>query len=334
VTRPFVDSTDLVGRPAALRDRLHAEGYLFLSGQVDPAGIDRVRSDFLAVLARHGWLSGPPEALVADGTKFCVEPQETYREVYHRAYRSEAFHALPHTLAGPLLAGLVGADVLIHPRPIGRLVFPSRHAPAGADYTTPAHQDYVSVQGTPHTYTAWVPLHDVPAEVGPLAVAAGSHRDGVRPRVPAFGTGGTEIVDAADLRWHTGPFRRGDLLIFHSMTVHRGAPNSTDRFRLSMDFRFQSVTEPINERSLELDWESLYADWRDDTLRYYWRALHPRVVPFDDRYERERNEQALRLAARGDHRTVSALQRIAVHDRDSALRLRATRLLAELGATV
>jgi phytanoyl-CoA dioxygenase PhyH len=338
-TQPFVDSTALTGRPAALRDRLRADGYLFLRGQVKVAALDRVRSDFLTVMARHGWLSGPPEERVADGAKFCVEPQPSYRTVYHEAYRSEAFHQLPHSLVGPLLGGIVGTAVLVHPRPIGRVVFPSRHAPAGADYTTPAHQDFVSVQGTPDTYTAWVPLHDVQPELGPLAVAAGSHRDGVRPRVPAFGTGGTEIADTEELVWHSGPFQRGDVLIFHSMTVHKGTPNRTDRFRISTDFRFQSAEEPINERSLELSsgtltWDSLYRDWRDDSLKYYWRALNPTIAPFDESYERDRNQQAIALAERGDLRTVSTLQRIAVHDPDATLREQALSLLTRLGATL
>ena len=121
-TQPFVDSTVLIGQPDALRARLRADGYLFLRGQVDVTMIDRVRADFLAAMAGHHWLSGPPEDRVADGARFCVEPQQAYRTVYHEAYRSEAFHRRPHSFVGPLLAELVGAEVLVHPRPIGRVV--------------------------------------------------------------------------------------------------------------------------------------------------------------------------------------------------------------------
>lgn len=339
ITESFTDSTRLTGDPAALRARLRDDGYLFLRGQVDVARIDRVRQDFLAVLSRHGWLAGPPEDRVAVGAKFSVEPQRSYRGVYHEAYLSESFHTLPHSLIDGLLTDIIGGTVLVHPRPIGRLVFPSRYAPGGADYTTPAHQDYVSVQGTPNTYTAWVPLHDVPMELGPLAVAYASHRDGVRASVPAFGTGGTEIADIADAPWRCGPFRAGDVLVFHSMTVHKGTPNHTGRLRLSMDFRFQSAREPINERSLNLasgalTWESLYRNWDSDAIKFYWRALNPLTTHFDDRYERERNKQAIELAELGDRRTISALQRIAVHDPDPRLREQASGLLDRLEAAL
>ena len=335
---PFADSTELVGDSKALRARLDLDGYLYVRGLIPPETIDAVRGGFTSAMAAADWFLGDPELLRADPRAFCVEPQAGFREVYHHAYRSEAFHALAHSVTGMLSTLLPTADILVHPRPIGRIVFPAGHAPDGADYTTPAHQDYVSVQGTAATYTVWAPMHDVPREQGPLAVAEGSHRAGVQRRVPAFGTGGTVVEDEAALAWRSGVLRRGDALVFHSMCVHKALPNRTDRFRISMDFRFQSSAEPVCERSLDLstgtlNWPMLYADWRDDALKYYWRKQKLDVVPFVDRFERERDAVAFEFGERGDRRAVSTLQRIAVHDADEAMRERALVLLRRLGST-
>lgn len=333
----FTDSTDLLPDPEALRARLDEDGYLFLRGQVDVRQLAAVRADFLAAMDEAGWLAGDREERRAVAEKFCVEPMADYRRVYHRAWRSEAFHRLPHSLLDTVVTPVLGEEALLHPRQIGRIVFPSDHSPDGGDYTTPLHQDYVSVQGTPRTCTAWVPLHDVSWEQGPLAVVRGSHRDGVRESTLAYGTGGMEITDVREEDLRSQPFEAGDMLVFHSMTVHRGMPNRTDRFRLSMDFRFQPRSEPINELSLELNsgdlnWESLYAGWERRELAYFWRRGPLTTVPFDTSYEDARNEKAIEFARRGDRRAVSALQRMAVHDRSAERRELARRLLAQLEA--
>ncbi len=332
----FLDSTEDALDGEVLRDRLATHGYVFLRQQVDPRLLDRVRGDYLAAMDAHGWIVGDPQDRDAVADKFTVEPEPEFRSVYHEAYRSEAFHSVPHTVA-PLLKRIIGDDLLIHPRLIGRIVFPASQAPGGNDYTTPAHQDYVSVQGTTEAYTCWTPLHDVSWEQGPLAMADGSQRDGVRPMVPAFGTGGSQIEGIPDSAWRSGPFTKGDIVIFNSLTVHRGLPNLTKYFRMSMDFRFQSASEPIGERSLDLSsgsltWESLYSGWEDTSRAYFWRDRDLDVVPFDNKYEEQRNAIAIEFAERGDPRSISSLQRMAVHDPDEANRERATELLRQLGA--
>ena len=47
---------------------------------------------------------------------------------------------------------LFGEPVLVHPLFVMRNIFPQR-----PESTTPAHQDYVHIQGTPDTYTVWIP---------------------------------------------------------------------------------------------------------------------------------------------------------------------------------
>jgi ectoine hydroxylase-related dioxygenase (phytanoyl-CoA dioxygenase family) len=111
--------------------------------------------------------------------------------------------------------------VLPHPRLIGRTIFPKRES-----FTTPPHQDFIPIQGTTETYTAWFPLHDLPPDMGGLEVAAGSHQDGVYEFSPALGAGGLSIADPLADTWTGGPFEAGDVLFFHSMTAHRGVANT------------------------------------------------------------------------------------------------------------
>jgi hypothetical protein len=78
-------------------------------------------------------------------------------------------------------------------------------------------------------------------------------------------------------RW--SPFRSGDVLLFHSLTVHRGRHNrSGGRIRLAMSARYQGRSEPVDAGALRphmgwTGWDDIYRTWpAADPLRYYWRA--------------------------------------------------------------
>ena len=249
---------------------------------------------------------------------------------YHQMYCLPQFHRLQHhpCLVG-LLQRLLGGPVLPHPRLIGRTIFPQREA-----FTTPPHQDFVPIQGTAQTYTAWFPLHDLPAAMGGLQVAAGSHQKGVYKFRPALGAGGLEVTDQLDT-WVGGPFEQGDVLFFHSMCVHRGAPNTGQSLRMSVDARYQRADAPIAPGSLEPHsqphtWEEIYAHWPDEELQYYWRQWELEIKAYDPSYHNERDRQAFALAEKGDRIAVAALQRIVARDPDAAKRERAQELLAQL----
>ena len=120
------------------------------------------------------------------------------------------------------------------------------------------------MQGTTEVYTAWMPLIDCPMDVGPLQIAAGSHTAGVYDFDIAGGAGGIEITDPLAGSWVSSDFAAGDVLLFHSMTVHKGVPNRSDRLRMSMDVRYQLVSEPFNIDNANpdgqpLSWDEVYA---------------------------------------------------------------------------
>lgn len=84
--------------------------------------------------------------------------------------------------------------------------------------------------------TLWIPLVDVPLEMGPLAFAAGSHR----LEVPALPIGDeSEAVLAAwvaeqGLDLVEAPFALGDVSAHLGRTLHRAGPNRTERERTVM----------------------------------------------------------------------------------------------------
>lgn len=331
--QPFLDSTDVLNDGPELRLRMQRDGYLFLRGLLPTAVVEGLRLQILAIAQEAGWLKvGTPLAdAIADLNGFCVEPEPAYMQKYHAMYKLPEFHAIQHhpNLLG-LFARMLNETVLPHPRIIGRTIFPQREA-----FTTPPHQDFIPIQGTADTYTAWIPLSDLPTELGGLQVAAGSHQRGVYEFQPAMGAGGLAVTDPLEGTWAYSPFQQGDVLIFHSMTVHKGMPNTSDRLRMSMDGRYQKVNDPIAPGSLQphsqpSTWDEIYADWPASDLQYYWRKWDLELKEYDNSYHEKRDQIAFAMAAEGDTRAISTLQRIVARDADPTKRQKAEELLAVL----
>ena len=329
---PFTDSTDIVDDGGQLHYRMEQDGYLFVRGLLPKDKLEGLHLAFLRVASDAGWVdpTRPLEDGIARLEGFCIEPEAAYMDVYATMYGLQDFHALqhhPNILS--LLERMTGEPILPHARIIARTIFPQREA-----YTTPAHQDFIPIQGTPDTYTAWFPLHDLPSELGGLQVAAGSHRQGVYEFKPALGAGGIEITDPLDGSWVSSPFEQGDVLFFHSMLVHKGLPNTADRLRLSVDARFQKVGDPIAPGSIlphsqPNTWENIYEGWTDESLKYYWEKHDLEIKEYDNSYHERRDQMAFDMAEQGDDTAVSALQRIIARDKDPAKREKAAELLAK-----
>lgn len=234
-----------------LRKQLDADGYLFFPGMLDAAAVVATRRSVLGALDQCGWLAegkpldeGWPSAAVrreeanADPAFF-----EAYRAIQHL----QAFHELAHNPAlAATMARLVGEPLLVHPRKIARVGLPKDKFIVGP------HQDFPLNHGSSDVLTTWIPLGDCPDEMGGLKVLAGSHKAGLRPVEAVANVGGLKVAelldDAAD--WVTADFHAGDVLVFHSLTVHAAKANHTDCLRLSCDFRFQNATDAVAQGSL------------------------------------------------------------------------------------
>lgn len=264
--------------PFVLQQEMRTKGYALIHGAIPRDAVRSVLNDVTGVLSSADWLNHATDRLdrvPAEGAA-CGDPDTVFKRVYQQVFNLESFHALPHQPAlRDVMKMLVGDEVLVHPKPIGRLIFPNCER-----LVVHAHQDYEFMGGDPEFFTAWIPLHDCPAKMGALRILEGSHRFGVQkhqrenlhvPEIPA------DDVEGDD--WVSGDIHAGDVLIFHSLTVHAASPNTSRQMRLSIDCRFQDARRALNPSNLVFagesgkSWEKTYAAWRSDDLKFYWKRM-------------------------------------------------------------
>ena len=70
---------------------------------------------------------------------------------------------------------LVAPRLLVHPKPIPRLVFPNAER-----FRPIPHQDHHAIAGDAQTFTAWIPLHDCLPKLGPLQILEVPTRNGLQ----------------------------------------------------------------------------------------------------------------------------------------------------------
>lgn len=267
--------------PAKLKQEMDDHGYVLVRYLLPAEQLNPILLEIAGILREFGWLdagANPGERL-ANSAARTADGDAAYKPVRDRVFNLESLHALPHHPAlQETMKLLVGERLLIHPKPEIRLIFPNFER--GIVH---AHQDHTSVDGDEETFTAWIPLHDCPFEQGPLRVADGSHRLGQRATVGQTGY----ISDQAEkgLDWVGGEINAGDVLFFHSLTVHKASPNHSKQLRISVDCRFQSYERAVNPAALVFagsgrrSWENTYANWSSDELKYYWTKLPQCLKP-------------------------------------------------------
>jgi hypothetical protein len=270
----LTDSTALLGDSRALRERLAADGYVFLRGLLPADPVHTVRAGVGAALDGAGWLapgSTPDAPLPTDAA--VREGRPGYFDAYVGIQRLQAFHELAHHPAVvSVMDDIIGEPLLVHPRKIARTSLPHD------DEYTPPHQDYRLIQGTVDTLTCWVPLGDCPATLGSLRMLQGSHLGGLIEADPGKGPGGLQVdVDEDDPSWRTTDYRAGDAIIFTSLTVHGALRNNEDRLRFSADFRYQSLLEPVLRHSLDPHYFPQVPAW--DELTRGWTSTRSIDAP-------------------------------------------------------
>ena len=260
-----------------LQQRFQRDGYLYFKRQVAPEKCASLLRGFLHCLAPHIDYDQAAGSPVLTGEPF-FETDPIWDEVYPRMQSLYEFHNFFHEDdIQQLMQILVGEQVFVYPMKMGRIATPKK-----IGYETPPHQDAHSHQAGPTMAGIWVALHDVEEGMGRLKLLPGSHRGGVRRVFQAEGVGGVQCEIFPDENvWHVSDVEQGDVIIFHSCCVHKAEPNhSAEKVRISIDTRFCDYGAPVFVTNLEphhgwridgFDWHSIYSDWKDEALQFYWQ---------------------------------------------------------------
>lgn len=163
----------------------------------------------------------------------------------------------------------------LHKRKMMRANFP------GEVNCTGGHYDLIYLRGgTDKLYTSWIPIGDIPVEMGGLIYLEHSDALGRKmeaefriknaalppeERISAFnrnmrdtGWVSTDLADMADRfnsRWLIANYEAGDMVIHSPYMIHAATQNndSLNRIRLSTDIRYQCIGDPIDKRWAK-DW--------------------------------------------------------------------------------
>lgn len=229
--RELADSMALRADQAALRRRLASDGYLLFRGLLRAADVRAAGDSVRAELSLGGWTDG-------DGRPAGLQRAVTVRDAladpsFRAALASRGLNRLAYL--APLrdvVRLILGAGAFCYPVKVLRTVYPE--APSTVTKARYVHQDF-AVTGVQDMLTTWLPLMDIPAQLGGLAVLPGSQLGPPqRPR----------LLSADARGWATTDYRPGDVLLFHCLTSHAALPNHADCLRISADFRWQAADQP------------------------------------------------------------------------------------------
>ena len=259
-------SDDCLGRPEVLRERLDADGYLFIPGFLDHSLLLAARKAVTDRLAAEGSLDPAFPAMDAIG--------HPGKALGYRGDLAKDNAAVARVVYGPELLSFYEK---LFGEPVRHFDYTWFRAMSRGQGSLP-HCDLVYMgRGTHELLTCWIPYGDVPLEVGGLMLLEDSHRKSDRiknyltvdvdtycekkpkevERVKVQGgwrhTGQlsknhVSLREKLGGRWLTTEWRLGDFITFNMTMVHGSLDNQTDRVRLSSDTRYQRASEPADER--------------------------------------------------------------------------------------
>jgi len=137
---------------------------------------------------------------------------------------------------------------------------------------TPPHQDGYYFKLTPNeAVTCWVPLDITDEANGCMRYVPGSHRLPMRDHVVSQTYGfslGIDDYGAKDLEEEVAIVcKPGDLLVHHSMTMHRAETNNSDRHRRSLGLVYFAARARKDEVAVEAHQKKMQAEWEKSGKR-------------------------------------------------------------------
>lgn len=276
--REFRSSNDILEDFDALRARYAEDGYLLIRGFHDRQPVLDARLELLRELQDRGMLKpGAPleDGEIAAGAKSTMfEHEVTYDRL-------------------PAVLDVVNSDRLIKffsgflQGPAMTFDFKWLRATGPSGFAG-LHYDRVYMgRGTQNLHTCWMPYGDVPLEMGPLLLLLGS-QDFEKVKASygkmdvdidkvqgSFSENPFEVMEKHGGQFASTNFQAGDIIIFGMFMMHGSLSNTTSRYRLSSDTRYQLASEPADDRWIGENPKQHYG-WKTgklvnmDTARNEW----------------------------------------------------------------
>jgi len=218
-----------------LRARMQEDGYLFLRGLLDAPAVLAAREQVLGFAHDHDHRVMGNRAITHHPTVLAVLESPALFDFFARLFGESVITTDYKWLRTMQRGGCSGA-----------------------------HYDFVYMgRGSQRLLTSWIPIGEIPARMGGLAILEDSHRcaglarlrdtygrmDVDRDRVQGwFSRDPLEMAEMSGTRWLTADYRPGDVLCFSLHTLHMSMTQDTDEIRTTCDVRWQPAADPTDER--------------------------------------------------------------------------------------
>jgi len=257
--------TDPHQPPSVLRAQYQAQGYLWLKGILDREKVIDFRRRFFEAFVDTGLLAEgttPVEGIYSGNGKSRVTKILT-EIVQWASY--EAFCLAPEIWQ--FYENLLDGPVYLHKRKLIRVTTLD-------DSCTGAHYDLTYLRaGTDRVCTSWIPIGDIPVEMGGLVYLEGSDALGrnleaefsaknaelpPEERINAYNKNMSEtgwltkdlpsLANRLSSRWLMADYEAGDMVVHSPYMIHASTTNTRMTMRLSTDIRYQLVCDEIDPR--------------------------------------------------------------------------------------
>lgn len=259
----------LLGDRPALDAAWERDGYWFFRGVLDAGAVGRLRQVYIDELERQGVIDPVGDAPTDGSVRYNGASLADY-----------PFRMEPIAARAPWRAFVAEPPIhafftrLFGEEPFWVPVVEYRATPPAQDRARPRfdgiHQDGPYSPGIPFRI-CWIPLAEIDADVGGLALVEGMTERVNRHPVAAGSNTAIPPESLPAHAWRRTTYQAGDVLLMNLWTPHSGLSNRSDRFRLSMDHRVMGRSEGcplVGElRAIDEATVTLSAEGREVTLR-------------------------------------------------------------------
>jgi hypothetical protein len=252
--RELTVANDLLDQPEALQAAWERDGYWFFRDVLDKSVIASIRGLYVEHLAGLGVVDRNDPDARYNGADLTALEGTVNSSPLNEAKAHRLLHESPTINA--FFTRLFGCEPFWVPFTVHRTTPPAREYKASRfDFI---HADGFYNEGLTFLI-CWVPLAQIDADVGGLALVEGVHKQPSLHRREGLQIKPIDPADVPAGAWRRTTYQPGDVLLMSLDTPHTGITNHSDRFRLSMDTRVMpsSGNVPIVGRLTDIGTEQL-----------------------------------------------------------------------------